>query len=203
MRFRYHTKINHTRHLTDARFAAAAGIHYLGFCFDISSPSFIPPIKAKEIIDWTSGSHIVGEFGNQSVEDINTIVQLLNIDIVELKESHADNSIHDIQVPVILAIDIEKFSVTSLFEFCTNYQNQVQAFHLFNWESLAQTQPEVFSKIGIEFILHLKGHLMNQLSVLTQINPFGVSFDSDSEEKAGMKDFEDLSDFITQIALQD
>ncbi len=203
MRFRYHTKINHTKHLTDARFAAAAGIHYLGFCFDNTSASFIPPIKAKEIIDWTSGSHIVGEFGNQSAEDINTIVQLLNIDIVELNEPLADNGINAIHVPVILAIDVEKMSESSFLEFCTNYQNQVQAFHLFNWESLAQTQPEVFSKIGIEFILHLKGHLMNQLSVLTQINPFGVSFDSDSEEKAGMKDFEDLSDFIAQIALQD
>ncbi len=202
MRFLYHTKINHTKHLTDARFAAAAGIHYLGFCFDNTSPAFIPPIKAKEIIDWTSGSHIVGEFGNQSVQDINTIVQLLNIDIVELQETFSEN-ISDIQVPVILTIDLEKYSPTALLHLCTQHEQQVQAFHFINWEKVALNNPEIFAKIGIEFIVKLRGNLIEQLSMLSVIKPFGVSFDGDSEEKAGMKDFEILSDFLEQIVVQE
>lgn len=203
MSLQYHIKINHTKHLTDARFAAAAGVHYMGFCFDNTSASFIPPIKAKEIIDWTSGSHIVGEFGNQSVEDINTIVQLLNIDIVELNETVSLNQFDEIDVPVILAIDLENYSAIDLLEFCKQYQNKVQAFHFFNWESMAQNHADLFNKINFQFILHLKENFTKKLTLLTLINPFGLSFDGDSEEKAGMKDFESLSDFLEQLQIQE
>jgi phosphoribosylanthranilate isomerase len=203
MSFKYQTKINHTKHLTDARFAAAAGVNYLGFCFDNESGSFIPPIKAKEIIDWTSGSHIVAEFGKQSAEDINTIVQLLNIDIVELTSVLDDHTFNQIQVPVILKIDVQEYNSDSLIAFCKNYGSSVQAFHFNHWEALAANDPTIFTNIEKEYFLQINGDFTNQLTVLEQIKPFGISFEGDSEEKAGVRDFELLSDFLEQLRIEE
>jgi len=203
MSFKYQTKINHTKHLTDARFAAAAGVNYLGFCFDNESSSFIPPIKAKEIIDWTSGSHVVAEFGKQSAEDINTIVQLLNIDIVELTSVLDDHTFNQIQVPVILKMDVQAYNSDSLIALCKNYGSLVQAFHFNQWEALAANDPTIFTNIEKEYFLQINGDFANQLPVLEQIKPFGISFEGDSEEKAGVRDFELLSDFLEQLRIEE
>jgi phosphoribosylanthranilate isomerase len=203
MSFKYQTKINHTKHLTDARFAAAAGVNYLGFCFDNESGSFIHPIKAKEIIDWTSGSHIVAEFGKQSAEDINTIVQLLNIDIVELTSVMDNHTFNQIQVPVILKMNVQDYNSDALIEFCKNYGSLVQAFHFNHWEALAAKDPTIFTSIEKEYFLQINGDFANQLPVLEQIKPFGISFEGDSEEKAGVRDFELLSDFLEQLRIEE
>jgi phosphoribosylanthranilate isomerase len=203
MSFKYQTKINHTKHLTDARFAAAAGVNYLGFCFDNESSSFIPPIKAKEIIDWTSGSHIVAEFGKQTAEDINTIVQLLNIDIVELTNVLDESILNEIQVPVILKINVKDFGAESLKVLCMKFENIVQAFHFNHWEDLLANEPEFFVGIGKEYFLQINNDYTNQLAVLEQINPFGISFEGDTEEKAGVRDFELLSDFLEQLRIEE
>ena len=77
-------KLSEVNNLSDARFGAAAGFDYLGFCFNPLSPSFIPPVKAKEIIDWVTGPFMVGEFGEQTVDEINQIAELLQLDMIEV-----------------------------------------------------------------------------------------------------------------------
>ncbi len=68
-------KLGNVTNLSDARFAAAAGIDYMGFCFDPQSVSYIPPVKAKEIIDWTTGCFVVAEFGNQTMKEAASVTK--------------------------------------------------------------------------------------------------------------------------------
>jgi phosphoribosylanthranilate isomerase len=57
-------KLSNITNLSDARYAAAVGIDYIGFCFDTNDANYIPPVKAKEIFEWTSGTIVVAEFGS-------------------------------------------------------------------------------------------------------------------------------------------
>jgi hypothetical protein len=68
-------KLSNINNLSDARFAAAVGIDYIGFCFDADDASYIPPVKAKEIFEWTSGINIVAEFGEQRIDEIKDILK--------------------------------------------------------------------------------------------------------------------------------
>jgi hypothetical protein len=63
--------------LSDARYAAAVGIEYIGFCFDNSNPNYIAPIKAKEMIDWDTHLHEALTFmifGYSLFEVVNNVV---------------------------------------------------------------------------------------------------------------------------------
>ena len=79
MSFLTKVKFSNVNNLSDARYAAAVGIEYIGFCFDKSNPDYIAPIKAKEMIDWITGSNIVAEFGNQSIEEIKAKLENINV----------------------------------------------------------------------------------------------------------------------------
>ena len=84
MNFITKVKLGSITNLSDARYAAAAGIDYLGFCFDPNHQNYIAPMKAKEIIDWITGCEIVAEFGNQSKEEIKTMNDVIRFDFIEL-----------------------------------------------------------------------------------------------------------------------
>ena len=94
-------KLGNITNLSDARFAAAAGIEYMGFCFDTNNVNYIPPVKAKQIIDWTSGCFVVAEFGNQSIHEIIAITEMLNIDIVEINNHLMPADLVEIDKPII------------------------------------------------------------------------------------------------------
>jgi hypothetical protein len=79
----------------------------------------------------------------------------------------------------------------------------VQAFHFNHWEALAAKDPTIFTSIEKEYFLQINGDFANQLPVLEQIKPFGISFEGDTEEKAGVRDFELLSDFLEQLRIEE
>lgn len=68
-------KVNKVSNLTDARYFAAMGVDYLGFCCNINTEMYCSPTKIKEIISWVEGPAFVLEFdGWQSEEDIKNIL---------------------------------------------------------------------------------------------------------------------------------
>jgi len=62
--------------LTDARYFAAAGVDYLGFCCNIGTELYCSPSKIREITAWVEGPEFVLELdGWQSEEEVHTIIQ--------------------------------------------------------------------------------------------------------------------------------
>jgi phosphoribosylanthranilate isomerase len=62
--------------LTDARYFAAAGVDFLGFCCNVGTELYCSPAKIREITAWVEGPEFVLELdGWQSEEEIYTIIQ--------------------------------------------------------------------------------------------------------------------------------
>lgn len=68
-------KINKVSNLTDARYFAAMGVDYLGFCCNTGTEMYCSPSKIKDIIGWVEGPSFVLEFdGWQAEEDIKSLL---------------------------------------------------------------------------------------------------------------------------------
>jgi phosphoribosylanthranilate isomerase len=70
--------------LTDARYFAAYGVEWIGFCFDPMSADYIEPAQAAEIKSWLHGPRYVGEFRNQDADNIQAISEFVGLDCLEL-----------------------------------------------------------------------------------------------------------------------
>ena len=78
-------KICGIRTLESAQTAFGAGADFLGFNFVSSSPRYVKPELAKEIISKLKKSvKIVGVFQNAKIDLINKIVDLLSLDFIQL-----------------------------------------------------------------------------------------------------------------------
>jgi phosphoribosylanthranilate isomerase len=74
----------------DARIAADCGVDALGFIFFPKSPRYVPPDKAKWIMDQIPESVIrVGVFVNQPVEEVKGIAGFCGLHLIQL---HGDES---------------------------------------------------------------------------------------------------------------
>jgi phosphoribosylanthranilate isomerase len=62
-------KASQLTNLTDARYFAAAGVHYMGFCCDMHSESYCTPHKIKEIAEWVEGPVFVLETESGQIPD--------------------------------------------------------------------------------------------------------------------------------------
>ncbi|MES2778953.1 MAG: hypothetical protein V4651_03550 [Bacteroidota bacterium] len=205
MSFQTNIKLGNITNLSDARFAAAAGATYIGFCFDPSNDNYIAPIKAKEIIDWVTGSSVVGEFGNQSLEEIRDISELLNVDVIEVNNTLLPDELLGLGKPVIKKINVNQFNAEQLQTEITAYEKVADAFHLY-----ADTSSEKYDNEQLvalcqshQVIWGLQLDVNNVLNILSTFKPFGINFVGGSEEKAGMKDFDELNDLFDVLRIDD
>lgn len=200
MSFIYQIKLGGVNNLSDARYAAAVGINYIGFNFNPSNPAYIPPIKAKEIIDWTSGSHIVGEFGEQDIEEIQTIAELLNIDIIELENDLLPDEITSFELPIIKKMSLADFDKQMFQQLIEAYSEKVQGFHFTQWEGLLTKNPDLLRLVKEQVFLDLNPRLENWKNILAELKPFGIHLSGENEEKTGIRDFDELNDLIELLS---
>lgn len=200
MSFIYQIKLGGVNNLSDARYAAAVGINYIGFCFNPSNPAYVPPIKAKEIIDWTSGSHIVGEFGEQGMEEIQTIAELLKIDIIELENDFLPDELDAFELPLIKKMSLKDFDSEMFQKLVNAYSGKVQGFHFSQWEGLLVKHPDLLGMINEQVFLDLNPALDNWKQLLSELKPFGIHISGENEEKTGIRDFDELNDLIELLS---
>ena len=77
-------KASQITNLTDARYFAAWEVKWLGFNFDSGSEHYILPQNMKAIKEWVEGVKLVGEFSFASADDINSAVELLELNVVQV-----------------------------------------------------------------------------------------------------------------------
>lgn len=196
-------KLGNITNLSDARFAAAAGIEYMGFCFDTNNVNYIPPVKAKQIIDWTSGCFVVAEFGNQSIHEIMAITEMLNIDIVEINNHLLPTDLVEIDKPIIKKIDISLLNKETLTAEITSFSNKVDAFHLFasheNNSITAEQLKEICNNHKIIWGINTSSKTIK--SITETYHPFAINITGGDEEKTGVKDFDELNDILDVLGI--
>lgn len=205
MSFLSNIKISNVTNLSDARYAAAVGINYIGFCFDSESTNYIAPIKAKEMIDWITGSHIVAEFGNQSLDEIKDISELLNVDVIELNNTILPDELPSLEKAIIKKIDISIYNLTQLNTELQAYKNYCDAFHLFTTLNNLTIPENDLINICANYKI-IWGLPITNSSVLNIINgfkPYAINVSGGQEEKAGIKDFDELNDLLEVITQED
>ena len=203
MDYKVKLKLGNINNLSDARFAAAAGIDYMGFCFDASHPSYITPVKAQQIIEWTTGCFIVAEFGLQSLSEITDIVELLGIDVVELNNNLAPDELLAIGKPIIKKIDIGALSPEALEATFRLYAEKVDAFHLYTQESSYVHTEEALKTYCATYkiIWGITLQAANIQNMLATYKPFALNIAGSDEEKTGLKDFDELNNLLDALGM--
>lgn len=197
-------KLSNITNLSDARFAAAVGIDYIGFCFDSNDVNYIPPVKAKEIFEWTSGTNVVAEFGEQSIDEIKDISDLLNVDFIEICNTILPDELTAFQVPLIKKIDLDRFDVNSLLKEVQAYKASCHAFHLFSGsgrEDFDTTSLRGLCENNI-IIWGLPIDKINTKNIIDTYNPFALNISGGYEEKPGLKDFDEMNDWLDSIRIE-
>ncbi|MES2654614.1 MAG: hypothetical protein V4620_03440 [Bacteroidota bacterium] len=196
-------KLGNINNLSDARFAAAAGIDYMGFCFDSTNVNYIPPVRAQQIIEWTTGCFIVAEFGPQSLREITDIVDMLNIDIVELNNDLLPTDISGIDKPIIKKIDIDAWSTEAIEKQLSAYADKVDAFHLYNSQHTTNLDEAWLKNLCATYkiIWGLNTSSENIPHIVNTYHPYALNITGGDEEKTGMKDFEELNLVLDALGL--
>lgn len=198
MHSKTHIKLGGITNLSDARFAASAGIHYIGFCFDPSSPHYLPPIKAKEMMDWISGSHLVAEFGNQTLNEISDLCSLLPVDVVEVENNLSSEELKTLDKAIIKKINTGKLAMGELRSEMHRYHETVDAFHLYgSHDELPYPVADLknlCSEFKIIWGMPLTKDYVQQ--VIDAIKPYAINLTGGDEEKPGIRDFDELSEVV-------
>lgn len=200
MRYLTKLKLSPITHLADARFAAASGIDYMGFCFDAASPDFIAPIKAKEIIEWTSGSHTIAEFGNQSLQEIIEISELLNMDAVALNNQILPDELMLIGKPIMKIIDCTDLNLSAIEIEFDAYAPFAEAFILsgnLDFNNNKEWLIKICSAHKIIWALRVEPTQIKE--IIKDFKPFAINLKAGTEEKTGLKDFDELYDVLEAI----
>lgn len=195
MLFTTNIKFGNVTNLSDARFAAAAGVTYIGFCFDPASPSYIAPIKAKEMIDWITGSSVVAEFGEQSITEIQDISELLEVDAIEVNNALLPDELQSLSKAIIKKINVNQFQGAQLETEIAAYASVADAFHLYADAPHEQYDCDQLVKLCAQYkiIWGLQVEVANVKSIMQAFKPFAIQLSGGEEEQTGMRDFDELN----------
>lgn len=180
--------------LEDAVLAAELGADFLGFIFVPSTPRYIEPERAAEIVATLRGaghkSRAVGVFRDAQADSIRKAADVAKIDLVQLHGSESDDDLHAIGIPAI-----KTFHVTDTLPDTTSAPSAEWILfdtyddrrgggtgRRFDWSLLAnhpRTQP-----------FFLSGGLTpdNAGAAISLVRPDGVDIASGVESEPGVKD---------------
>jgi phosphoribosylanthranilate isomerase len=196
-------KLSGVGNLSDARYAAAMGIHYISFCFDPANPAYIAPVKAAEIMGWTSGSEAIGSFGEQSKEEISDICEMLKLDMVEVENAIEAAQLISFERPIIKTIDVSGMNENEVETIIEKYRATCYAFQL-----KAEKYPfsnSFLSKLcsEVKIIADINFHISNTAAFIREVKPYAISLQAGSEEKTGLRDFDELADLLESIQVEE
>lgn len=187
-------KLSPITNLSDARYAAAAGFQYMGFCFDPTSKDFLLPIKAKEIIEWTSGSYTVGEFGEQDLDEIKELSELLQMDVVALNNSILPDELPQIGKPIIKMVNVDVMGPVELANELCAYAPYADAFQLNGELPIAGREDELMEAcLQYKIIWNLPFSVTQINDVVQRYNPYAINISGGDEEKTGIRDYDELN----------
>jgi phosphoribosylanthranilate isomerase len=195
-------KICGITNLEDALLCESSGADLLGFIFYEKSKRFINFAEAGQIINKLSLFTIkVGVFVNESVDLINSIVNRIKLNAVQLHGEESPDIIDKIEAPVIKSFRVkDKFNL----EVINQYKNVVPLLDTFsdseyggtgksfNWEIIPK---EIHSKIIVAGGISIN----NIEEVFNKINPIAVDISSSVEKRPGKKDELKVKDFFIKI----
>lgn len=202
------TKICGVTTLADARYASGAGADYIGFIQYESSPRYIQPGRAKEIIEWLHGPEPVGVFVDSTVEHVNATASNTGFRLVQLHGSESPDFCEAIAVPVIKSFSMRPTeNAQQLASRISEYVGVAQFALIDTYDPVQHGGTGKLNRFdelrAADFAMPiiLAGGLTvdNVSSVVAKSRPFGVDVSSGVEEAPGVKDFDKIDQFIRAV----
>lgn len=164
-------KFNNVQDLSDARFAASAMAEWVGF--SISGDKALSAESIQEIISWCSGPKLILETSNESIEKINSFLDVLPVNGIEcspVRFQELKTAFPDVQEWIVSGED-----------------SMGQISHSANWQLHAHINTITPSSEMAQLIL--------------KENPFGFSINCEKETEIGKKDLSIWHDFFEELDL--
>ncbi len=192
----------------DAACASRLGVEYLGFNFFPGSRRYVSPVRAREIADKLQGKpKIVGVFVNASIFDICEVLLNSRIDLIQLHGDETDEFatevINQTGLPVIRAIRIRADGEST--EIVAPGMGFVLLDSIDKHEFSGIRKPFDWSKAAgmteLKSKLFLAGGLNshNVANAIETVRPFAVDACSGLEMHDGIKDHQEIKDFVENI----
>jgi len=196
-------KICGITNLQDALDATNAGADALGFVFYKESPRYITPQNARKIIaDLPPFIQAVGLFVNETIENINQISRISNIDLAQIIDdncfdSKGDDSIYDnLEVRYVKVIrakakeDVLKYKeeYRLIDAFVEGFGGQGTRLELSWFDNMDCSKITLAGGLNSDNVKELKGY-----------NFYSVDISSGVEQKKGIKDKQKMIDFVKAV----
>lgn len=198
----------------DANDAIQAGVDALGFIFVESSPRYISPEKAKEIIaQLPPFIHYVGVFLDNNPIEVEEIIDYCGLSFVQLhgkEDAEYCQKLAQVATPckIIKAFRVGRKSLAADFK---PYEEFVKGFLLdtyvdgqeggtgkpFDWS--------IIESLDLQLPIILAGGLTpeNAGEAVCDVRPFAIDVNSGVESEPGKKDIEQLRLLIQRVAAAD
>jgi phosphoribosylanthranilate isomerase len=190
-------KISKVNNLTDARYFAAMGVDYLGFCCNTGTEMYCAPSRIKEITEWVSGPQFVLEFDGWQQES----------DIADLLKTGMGQAVHfgafatytsTFGVPVFKDFILENIAESDFDGVEFPVIRTEKSYQQLTTTEVAKIK-ELVKQKNVFLDIHFE---IKQLSEIIENLPvYGLILRGGEEEKTGVKSYEEL-DSIFEL-LQD
>ncbi len=191
--------------VNDAQLAIENGASAIGLIFYKPSPRNVSLEIAKEIVGSVNGCvPIIGVFVDEDVEVINSILGLVNLDILQLHGRESPQYCQQFKLPIIKVFRVDSsfdVSILNLFNVSAflfdTYQKGLPGGtgDSIDWELVSNL------KIGTPIILSGGLTSNNIMSGIEMVNPSAVDVNSGVENCPGEKDEMKLGQLFDEINL--
>ena len=195
--------------LEDALLVAELGAWAVGFIFVKSSPRYVEPEKAAEIIEaLPENIEKIGVFVNPTIDEIQSIIHKVKLTKIQLHGNESKEFCTTLKnstgLSIIKAIRVKEFDDLKIIQ---NYKETAVAILLdsyspqefggtgksFNWEIAVEAK-----KYGIPIILAGGVNQDNIKEAYSKLKPYAIDISSGVELKKGIKDHKKLKDLFNE-----
>ena len=192
-------KVSNITNLSDARYCAGMGVELVGFVMDTFSDDYVPSEKMKEIKSWLAGVKIVGETQSSDYNEIKSLVQSYEIDILQISDASLLPAITDLGKPIILKVDADSAYLEDELE----RYSQFVSYFLIEGEELTEFLVYHLKEYAFNYPIILGFDITAEklLSVLEEIPVKGIALKGSQEIRPGYKDYDELSNILELLEI--
>ncbi|HEX7833644.1 MAG TPA: phosphoribosylanthranilate isomerase [Thermoanaerobaculia bacterium] len=173
----------------DATLATQLGADFLGFIFVKESPRCVTPEVVRDI----GGATKVGVFRNASLDEIQRIADVAQLDLIQLHGDESDDDVRAMPLPVIKAFNVrDALPATNTSAKYVMFDSGGGTGRTFDWSLLAQyDRAKPFFLAG--------GINADNVDDALRIAPDAIDLASGVERAPGIKDHDKLKRLFERV----
>lgn len=200
-------------HLTDARYFAAWETEWLGFMLSPGTEASIDIRQVAAMREWVDGVKICGEFGFADLTDIETAIEFLKLESIQVGMLTPLETLAKLngKVEIIQEIVVEAYITAEELEELLEERKEMVDYFLLQFTKGGLTWPDVsggtpFGTDQLEawakkyaLLADLPLVDITPTALLAKIPFKGFSVQGGAEEKVGYKSFDELDEFFEDL----